>query len=210
MKTIEIKGTARKELGKKATRELRKKQHVPCVIYGGEEIIHFSAHENDFRHIVYTPNVYIINVDVEGKKLKAVMQDLQFHPVSDKIEHIDFYEVTDDKPLNIKIPVKLNGLAAGVQAGGKLYLLARYLKVKGLSKDLPDQLDVDVTKLELGKVIKVGELSFDNLQILENKGAVVAAVKLTRSSVSAGAGEEEGEEGAEGEAAAEGAESSDE
>jgi large subunit ribosomal protein L25 len=184
MKTFDIKGTERKNVGKKSTKELRRNQMVPCVLYGGEKNIHFAVEEKAFQYLVYTPNVYIVNLDIDGKKYQAVMQDLQFHPVSDTIEHIDFLEIADDRKVNIAIPVKLNGLAEGVKQGGKLMLKLRKLKVRGLPKDFPDTLDIDVTSLVLGKSIKVGELNFKNLDLLDAKNAVVVSVKLTRSAIS--------------------------
>ncbi len=185
MKTIEIKGTERTNVGKKATRELRKISHVPCVLYGGDKIVHFSAEEKEFRHLVYTPHVYIVNLEVGDTKVQAIMKDIDFHPVTDNIQHIDFYQIKDDKKVNIAIPVKLQGVAKGVLEGGKMMLKQRKLKVKALPKDLPDTLDIDVTEMTLGKTKKVGELSFDNLELLDPKNSVVAAVRLTRSAMSA-------------------------
>lgn len=193
MKTIEIKGTERKDVGKKSTQELRKKGHVPCVLYGGKEIIHFSAEEKEFRHLVYTPNVYIVNLHVGKNSMQAIMQAIDFHPVTDKILHIDFYQISDDKKINIAVPVKLTGVAKGVLEGGKLMLKQRKLNVKAFAKDLPDTLDIDITEMTLGKTKKVGELSFDNLELLDSKNSVVATVRLTRSAMSA---QTDGEEGA--------------
>lgn len=202
MKTIEIKGTERKEVGKKSTQELRKKGEVPCVLYGGKEVVHFSAEENEFRHLVYTPNVYIVNLNVGKKSTQAIMKQIDFHPVTDKILHIDFYEIAEDKKISIAIPVKLNGTAKGVLEGGKMMLKQRKLNVKAFAKDLPDTLDIDVTKMTLGKTKKVGELAFDNLELLDPKNNVVATVRLTRSAMSAKTGgvdeeEEATEEGGE-------------
>ncbi len=196
MQTIEIKGTERKAVGKKATQELRKNEHVPCVLYGGEKIIHFSAEEKTFRHLVYTPHVYIVNLDIDGNKVQAIMKDIEFHPVTDRILHIDFYQIADDKKVSIAIPVKLLGTSQGVLEGGKMMLKQRKLKVKAFPKDLPDTLDIDVTDMTLGKSKKVSELSFENLELLDPKNSVVAAVRLTRSAMSskgAAAAEEETE-----------------
>jgi len=193
MKIIEIKGTARKEVGKKSTRELRKADQVPCVLYGGKKVIHFHAETKIFRHLVYTPNVYIVNLEIGKTKVNAVMQAIDFHPVTDAILHIDFLEISDDKKVNIAIPVRLNGLAKGVQEGGKLMLKQRKLNIRGFAKDLPDTLDIDITEMTLGKSKKVSELSFDKLELLDPKNSVVAAVRLTRSAMSA-----KGEELAEG------------
>lgn len=193
MKTIEIKGTERKEVGKKSTRELRKADRVPCVLYGGEKVIHFSAEVNEFRNLVYTPNVYIVGLDIEGQKINAIVQSIDFHPVTDAILHIDFLQVFEDKKIGIAIPVKLTGLAKGVQEGGKLMLKQRKLNVRGFAKDFPDALEIDVTEMTLGKSKKVSELSFDNLELLDPKNSVVAAVRLTRSAMAAQS--EAGEEG---------------
>ena len=201
MKTFDIKGEERKDIGKKATKALRVDELVPCVLYGGKKNIHFAVEEKAFQYLVYTPNVYVVNVEIDGKKSKALMQDIQFHPVTDRILHVDFLEISDDKKVSIAIPVELNGLAAGVSEGGKLSLKLRKLKVSGFAKDFPDTLEINVEELVLGKSIKVGELNFDNLELLDPKNSVVTTVKLTRSAISEqdGEGEEgegEGEEGA--------------
>ena len=195
MKTFDIKGVERKDIGKKATKALRVDELVPCVLYGGEKNVHFAVEEKAFQYLVYTPNVYIVNIDIDGKKSIALMQDIQFHPVTDKILHVDFLEIDDNKKVSISIPVKLDGLAEGVKQGGKLSLKLRKLKVNGFAKDFPDTLDINVDNLVLGKSIKIGELNFNNLDLLESKNSVVAAVKLTRSAISAqGDSEEETEE----------------
>lgn len=181
MKTIEIKGTKRTDLGKKATKQLRKEEQVPCVIYGGEETIHFSAPAKEFNNIIYTPNIYIINIDVDGKVYPCILQDKQFHPVADNVLHLDFLQIKEDKPVNIEIPVELSGLAEGVKEGGKLQLEKRKLKVRGLAKHLPDSLKIDITNLGLGKTIQVSALSYDNIEITTAKNAVVVSVKLTRA-----------------------------
>ncbi|MGD9992485.1 MAG: 50S ribosomal protein L25/general stress protein Ctc [Salinivirgaceae bacterium] len=185
MKTFDLKGNKRTELGKKSTRELRKQELVPCVLYGGAENIHFSVVSKDFKDLVYTPNVYLVNLDIDGKKFRAAMQNIQFNSVSDEIEHVDFLEISDTKLMNIQIPVKLTGVSEGVKQGGKLMLKMRKLRVKGFPKDFPDTLDIDITALMLGKSIKVGELSFKNLELLDPKNAVVTTVRLTRSAMSA-------------------------
>jgi len=193
MKTLELKGTAREAVGKKDAKKLRRNELIPCVLYGGSKNVHFALNEKELSKIVYTPEVYILDIEIDGKKQKAIMQDIQFHPVTDNMLHVDFLQVLEDKPIVVKLPVILKGFAKGVQAGGKLSQLARTLKVKALSKDLPDNLVVKVEKLELGKSIKVGELSFDNIEVLDSKNAVVAAVKLTRAAKGM-VGEEEAEE----------------
>jgi len=181
MKTYEISGVERESLGKKETKLLRSAGLVPCVIYGGEKVIHFSAEESAFKHAIYTPNVYIMNITIGEKVVKAIIQDVQFHPVTDSLLHVDFLEINDTENVNIEIPVKLNGFAKGVAKGGKLQLSMRRLRVSGLLANLPDELNIDVTDVELGKSIKVGELNFENLDILNAKNAVVCTVKLTRA-----------------------------
>lgn len=181
MQTIEIKGTVRTELGKKSTKALRAEGNVPCVIYGGEEVVHFTAPEAEFRKIIYTPNVYIINVNVDGKTYPTILQDEQFHPVKEQLLHADFLQIKEDKPVTIEIPVTLEGFAEGVKAGGKLQLEMRKLKVKALSKYLPDTLNININNLDIGKTMQVGQLSFDNIELLNAKNAVVVAVRLTRA-----------------------------
>ena len=206
MKTIQISAEKRSELGKKSTRDLRKTDHVPCVMYGGTEVVHFHAHENDFRHIVYTPNAYIVEVNLDGKKHKAVMQELQFHPVTDKLNHIDFVEVFDDKAVTVEIPIMLVGDAIGLKDGGKPRQRRRVLKVRGLIQNLPDTLDIDITEVGIGDVIKVGDLTYDKLEILDPSRSMIFAVVSSRISKGMEMGEAEAEAEAEAAEAAEAAE----
>jgi len=187
MKTFELKGNIRSGLGKKAAKADRATDSVPCVLYGLGENVHFSATNSDLRKLIYSPEVYIVSLDIDGKKTKAIMKDLQFHPVTDKVLHIDFLEVSEKKPVVMEIPVKLQGLAEGVKAGGKLALEMRKLKVKGLYVDFPEEIIVDVTQLGLGKSIQVGALNVDKLELLNAKNAVVTQVKLTRAARGAAA-----------------------
>lgn len=202
MKTFDLKGTLRQEVGKKATKQIRKQGEIPCVLYGGEDMVHFSAPINDFRHLIYTPHVYIVNLDLEGKTYQALVKDLQFHPVTDAILHIDFIQIHEDKPAIARVPVVTSGFAKGVQAGGKLKVELRRLRVKALPKDLPDTLNIDVTNIGLGHSVKVRQLRFDKMELLDPESAVVVSVKLTRAAkgmATRGDGGEEGtEEGAEG------------
>ena len=188
MKSIEIKGSLRTDLGKKGTRELRKNNGVPCVLYGvkkGENGLpvatHFSVTIDGLRKLVYTPNIYLVNLDIDGTVVTAIMKDIQFHPVSDAILHVDFLQVEENKPVVMEVPVQLEGLAEGVRAGGKLALQLRKLKVKACYNAIPERLTIDVTPLGLGKTIKVGELSYEGLELMNAKDAVVCAVKLTRA-----------------------------
>lgn len=187
MKTFELKGTVRTGLGKKATKAERVSENVPCVLYGGAENTHFIATASDLRKLIYTPEVFIVDLDIDGKKTKSIMKAMQFHPVTDKVLHIDFLKVTEDKPVTVEIPVKLEGLAEGVKAGGKLALEMRKLRVKGLYTQLPENIVIDVTELGLGKTIQVAKVSVENLEILNAKNAVVAQVKLTRAARGAAA-----------------------
>ncbi|MGL4852047.1 MAG: 50S ribosomal protein L25/general stress protein Ctc [Phocaeicola sp.] len=188
MKSIEIKGTVRTDLGKKATRELRKSDGVPCVLYGvakGENglptAVHFTVTMDGLRGLIYTPNIYLVNLDIDGTVVTAILKDLQFHPVTDAVLHVDFLQVEEDKPILMEVPVQLEGLAEGVRAGGKLALQSRKLKVKALYNAIPERLTVDVTPLGLGKTVQVGQLSYEGLELMDSKDAVVCVVKLTRA-----------------------------
>jgi len=194
MKSIEIKGTARTETGKKATKQLRKEGVVPCNLYGearGEnglpQALSFCVPASGLRKLVYTPEIFSVDLDIDGKKYIAVMRELQFHPVSDQLLHVDFYEVNDKKPIVMEVPIKLNGLAEGVRAGGKLAANVRKLKVRAPYTQIPERLDIDVTNLGLGKTIKAGELQFEGLELVTPASVVVCQVKMTRSAMSAAA-----------------------
>jgi len=189
MKTFDLKGEVRDDFGKKAARAYRSEGLIPCVIYGGheKENLNFVVKNSDVRNLVYTPEVFMVNLDLGKKKVQAIVKEIQFHPVKDTILHIDFLNVFEDAPVIIEIPVRLEGLAAGVRAGGKLSLDIRKLKVKGLPANLPEELVVNVEKLELGKSIQVGNLAFKGLDILNAKNAVVCRVQLTRAARGAAA-----------------------
>ncbi|MBP1594125.1 MAG: rplY [Bacteroidetes bacterium] len=180
MKSIEISASLRNDFGKKGSKAIRKTDSVPCVLYGQGENVHFTVTNDSLRNLVYSPDIYLVNLDIEGKKVKAIMKDIQFHPVKDNILHIDFYQIDEVKPIVMEVPVALEGLAEGVKAGGKLTLQLRKLKVKALFNNIPEKLVINVSSLGLGKTIQVGQLSFDNLELLSAKEAVVCAVKLTR------------------------------
>lgn len=197
MKSIEIKGTLRDNLGKKHTKALRAKGEVPCVIYGGENIIHFNSSENELRHIIYTSDVYLVNLSINDKKYKAILQDAQFHPVSDKVLHLDFIEVSDAKPAVVSLPVEVTGNSIGIRAGGKIRQRRRYLKVKGLIKDLPDTLKIEIDNLNIGDFIKVQDLDFPNLELLDPSRAMIVGVSTSRLSKGMELEEEAAEEGAE-------------
>ena len=187
MKSFDLKGTVRTDLGKKATKAERVVDNVPCVLYGVAENVHFTTTVSEIRKLVYTPEVFVVNLEIEGKVTKAIMKALQFHPVTDKVLHIDFLAISEEKPVIVNLPVKLEGLAEGVKAGGKLALEMRNLKVKGLYTQIPENIVIDVTELGLGKSIQVAKVSVPNLEILNAKNAVVAQVKLTRAARGAAA-----------------------
>ena len=197
MKTIEIKGTARVAGGKKAAKILRKQGIVPCNLYGElkdekglPKAVAFSVTEGELRKLLYTPDIHTVNLDIDGNKCLAILKEAQFHPVKDNVLHVDFYQITDEKPIIMEVPIKLNGLAEGVKAGGKLSASVRKLKVKAVHTAIPERLDIDVTNLQLGKTIKVGELSFEGLELVTSPSVVVCQVKMTRNARSAASAEE--------------------
>ena len=194
MKSINVKGTARTATGKKATRDLRKNGGVPCNLYGenknenGESIaMSFATTQEELRKLVYSPDIYSVNLTIDGKECKAVMKELQFHPVTDQLLHVDFYEITEEKPIVMEVPIQMTGLAEGVKAGGKLAASVRKLKVRAPYTAIPEKLIIDVTNLALGKTIKVGERSFEGLELVTSPSVVVCQVKMTRSAMSAAA-----------------------
>jgi len=180
MKTLEIKGALRQGLGKKESKDLRKQGIIPCVMYGGEKNLHFSAHENQFKKLIYTPDVFLVKLEVDGQAFDAVMQEIQFHPVTDSILHIDFVQVFPDKKVTVNLPVELTGSSVGIRAGGKLRQRRRNLKVNGLIKDMPDRLEIDLSDLDIGDSMKVGDLSYNNLEVLDPPRAMVAGVVSSR------------------------------
>jgi len=206
MKTIEIKGHLRESLGTKTAKQLRREGQVPCVAYGGESNVHFYADERELNKLIYTPNVYQVNLDVDGNKLVAVMRNPEFHPVKDNLLHLDFIEVLPGKLTTMRIPLTLTGASIGVKNGGVLRHNAKKLLVRGLIENIPDEIVVDISKMKIGDSKKVGELDIENLEILESSNRVVVAVKTSRKAVTTDDEEEEGEEGAEG--ATEGADAS--
>ncbi|WP_289290838.1 MULTISPECIES: 50S ribosomal protein L25/general stress protein Ctc [Bacteroides] len=192
MKSIEVKGTARTIAERssdqaRALKAIRKDNGVPCVLYGGGENIHFTVPVEGLRNLVYTPHIHVVDLIIDGKKVNAILKDIQFHPVKDNILHVDFYQIDEAKPIVMEVPVQLEGLAEGVKAGGKLVLQMRKLRVKALYNIIPEKLTVNVSHLGLGKTVKVGELSYEGLELLNAKEAVVCAVKLTRAARGAAA-----------------------
>ncbi len=198
MKEINVSGQKRTDLGKKASKAMRKEGMIPCNIYGEKKdengipvAFSFAAPMSELRKIVYTPHIYVINLIIEGESHTAILKEMQFHPVTDALLHVDFFEVNDKRPITIGIPVKLNGLAQGVRDGGRMNLSIRQIKVTAPYQQIPEHLDIDVTGLKLGKSIKVGELSFEGLDIATVKDVVVCSVKSTRTSTSASTDEAE-------------------
>ena len=186
MKSITIKGSKRESVGKVATKALRNADKVPCVLYGGENPLHFSANELDFSKLVYTPNAHTVLLDFNGdKKINAILQDIQFHPVSDKILHVDFYQLSEDKEVNMEIPVVMEGSAPGVMLeGGALIVSKRKLKVRALPKNLPDVITVNISSLNLGDKISTADLDSENFTILHPDNTVVCKVRISRASMS--------------------------
>ena len=204
MKSITITGSQRESVGKVATKALRNAGKVPCVLYGGDKPLHFSADEISFKNLVYTANVYTATIELEGTNYHAILQDIQFHPVTDKILHIDFYQLFDDKLVAMNIPVRLIGVSPGVLNGGSLRFPMRTLSVKALPADLPDFINADISTLKIGSKLYVTELTNEKFTILHPDNSVVVQVRTARAVIEDEVEEEEGEEGEEG-AVAEGA-----
>ena len=183
MKSFELKGTFRTEVGKKSTNELRKNNGIPCVLYGIEkEAKAFAVTTDAVRKLVYTPDIHVVNLTIDGVECTAVLKDIQFHPVKDTILHMDFLQIVEDKAIVMEVPTVLTGLAAGVKLGGKLQQAIRKIKVKAVYANIPEKLTVDVTELALGKSIKVGELSFEGIELVTPAQTVVCSVAATRAS----------------------------
>ena len=196
MKEINVTGQKRTDLGKKASKTLRKEGLVPCNLYGqatadGKPVaMSFACPMTELRKVVYTPHIYVINLVIDGESHTALMKELQFHPVTDALLHVDFLEVNDQKPITIGIPVKLVGLAQGVRDGGRMNLSIRKINVTAPYQQIPEHLDVDVTALKIGKSIKVGELSYEGLELTTGKDVIVCSIKMTRAAMSAAAAAE--------------------
>ena len=187
MKSITIQGTKRESVGKKSTKALRDAELVPCVVYGGKETLNFSAEERSFKGLVYTPEAHTVSIEVDGNTIPAVLQDIQFHPITDKILHADFYQLSDDKAVVMEVPVRLTGRAKGVVAGGALRQSFRKLKLKAIPANLPDEIVVDVTPLKIGNKLYVGDIKADGFTFMHPDNAVVVAVKMSRTAMKGGA-----------------------
>ncbi len=200
MKSITINGSQRESVGKKATKALRNAGQVPCVLYGGDKPVHFSAPELAFSKLVYTPNAHTVVIELtDGTTLNAVLQDIQFHPVTDRILHVDFYQLFDDKEIALNIPVELVGNSRGVKNGGVLRKNNRKLRVKALPANLPDIIEIDITNLKIGDKVSVADLNQEKYTLLHSENTVVCQIKTSRTAV---VDDEDEEEGAEGEAPA--------
>tara|TARA_A200000113_G_scaffold218385_1_gene225856 strand:+ start:1504 stop:2169 length:666 start_codon:yes stop_codon:yes gene_type:complete len=200
MKTVSLSGSPRVSVGKKGATSLRNEGRIPSVVYGGKDQIHFSILENEAKKLVFTPNVYLIELDIDGKKFKVILQETQIHPVTDRVIHLDFLEISDDVPFKLSLPVRLEGFSKGVRNGGKLTQNFRKLRVFGLAKDMPDAVSIDITPIKIGDKVRVTDLSVSGLNFLDPKNAVVVGVQTARVIIE----EEEEEEEEEGSETAEG------
>ena len=193
MKTVSLSGSPRVSVGKKGASSLRKEGKIPSVVYGGKDQIHFSILENEAKKLVFTPNVYLIELNIGDKKFKVILQETQIHPVTDRILHLDFLEISDDAPFKLSLPVRLEGFAKGVRNGGKLRQNFRKLRVFGLAKDMPDAVSIDISPIKIGDKIRVGDIIVSGLNFLDPKNAVVVGVQTARVIIE----EEEEEDGTE-------------
>ena len=196
MKSITIKGSERENVGKKATKAVRDAGMVPCVIYGGNQPVHFVADERAFKDLVYTPNAHTVVVELNGTSYNVIMQDIQFHPVSDKILHIDFFQLSDDKEIIMEVPVKITGTSPGVLLGGVLRLNQRRLKVKALPKNLPDFVEANISELQMGNKLYVTKLEANNFKLMHPDNTVVCQVRISRAAMKAAQEAAKAEKGA--------------
>ena len=181
MKTLTINGTKRTELGTKGAALLRRSEQVPCVLYGGQAPIHFSAPEKEFRHLVYTPDIHTVEINLDGNKYIAITQDIQFHRVTDRILHVDFLELVKGKTIKMELPVRTVGAAPGVRAGGKLIKKLRFLTARGEADKFPEAIEVNLENLQIGDTIRVKDLSHEGLEFLNNENATIVGVRITRN-----------------------------
>ena len=199
MKSLAISVKKRENVGKANSKALRNQGKVPCVLYGGEKQVCFYAHENDLRKLVYTPDVFLVDLDIEGTKTSCILQDIQFHPVTDKILHIDFLEVFADKEVTVEIPVVLTGMAIGVRNGGNLLTRRNKIITRAIPGNLPDAIEIDISELQIGMFVYIKDLKSDKYSFLASDNSVVVGVKTARAAIEEEVEEEvEGEEGEEG------------
>jgi large subunit ribosomal protein L25 len=196
MKTIEISGNLRNDLGKKHAKSARREGQVPCVLYGIENPIHFQVDERSFKHLIYSPEAKLVQLNVDGNKHEAVMKEVQFHPVTDKIVHVDFLKTESDKVVAIQIPVKPVGTSIGVLRGGMLAVSKRKLTVKGVPTSLPEEIEINITKLKIGDKLRVKDLKTEGLQFTDPPSTLVIAVKSTRAALSTTTDDEEADDAA--------------
>lgn len=183
MKTFTLAGTKRKTIGRTSTHALRREGKVPCILYGGKDVLHFEAIEKDFKHLVYTPDVHMIKLDVGGKQTDAILKDIQFHPVTDSIMHVDFLEVISDKPVVMDIPVRFNGTATGVREGGQMLKKLTKIRLKGLISKIPATIEINVEKMKIGDYIRIKDIKYDGITFLHEPVVTIVAVKTTRAVV---------------------------
>jgi large subunit ribosomal protein L25 len=199
MKKAQLSGSLRANVGKKDAKAVRNAGRVPCVLYGAGEQVHFSVRSVDMEKIIFSPDVYQIEIDLDGTKKMAIIQDKKMHPVTDKPRHIDFLELNDKKEVKVSLPVRTTGSAIGVMNGGKLRVPNRMLRVLGLPANLPEEISIDVTELRIGESVRISGLELNNVTMLEPAEAVVVGVKMARGASETDEDEDEGEEGEEGE-----------
>lgn len=192
----QLSGSVRANVGKKDSKALRNANLVPCVLYGTGEQVHFSVKKNDIEKIVFSPEVYLVDLDVEGRKAQAIIRELQQHPVKDTVQHVDFLEVTATKPIRIGLPIRVTGKSRGVMNGGRLMQVFRKLNVLGLAKDLPDAITLDISPLRIGHSFRVKDITIPGVEILDPANSVVVSVKMARGAADVDDDEEETEEGA--------------
>ena len=208
MKSLKVTGRKREGLGKKDAKRLREKELVPGVLYGRDKVIHLAVPFSELRQLIYTPNVYLIDLEVDGEMYKAMIQDIQWHPVEEKALHIDFLKIDDDNPIKIDVPINLIGMAKGIKAGGRLRNNLRILRVKALADDLPDNIDIDISNLDVGDSIKIEDLEYDKLKFLDSRSSMIVSIISSRAAMAAMALPEDEEEEEETEEAGEEGETS--
>jgi large subunit ribosomal protein L25 len=199
MKILKIKTEKRTELGKTANRKLRKQDRIPGVLYGGEKVLHFHMFRNDLRHLLFTPEVFFVELEIEGKTYRAIKQEAQFHPVTDQVLHVDFLEIFDGKPVAMNIPLRIEGQSVGVKKGGVLKQDMRYILMKGIPSVLPEKVVVDITDLDIGNSLKIADLDVKDVEFLVNEDVSIVGVVAARGLAEEEEEDEEGEEGEEGE-----------
>jgi len=181
MKTLNITGKKRENFGKKGSADLRRGELIPCVLYGGQEPIHFAAPEKEFKPLVYTSDIHTVNIDVDGAKYKAIMQDIQFHKVTDRILHVDFMELVEGKKIKMELPIRTEGAAPGVRAGGKLVKKLRFVTARGLADKFPEAINLNIEKMEIGDSVRVKDLSHEGLEFLNSPNATLVSIRTTRN-----------------------------